>query len=392
MVLPGGLLGWMRRYLRWTVAAAVLAACGAALAVDELGTGAQLESVRAEIRRLETRLAELESQRRDAASERQRLDTQLQLAEARVRELELVTAGTGEEISRLRVEVASLAEQLERRRTVLARHLEMVALLGQPGPIQLFWDAVQGGDLDRAVGTVVALTDAQTRLMREYDRLQAERTARLADLSRALEAAERENQALAARRRELESVRRQVIATLNRVERSQRQTSSRLADLRQREEALERLLEVVGSRQRFTGHEDITPFRGALPWPADGTLVRRFGRHALPDYSAYTVCNGLRLNPPGGSAVSSVFPGVVAFARYFKGYGNMVVVDHGRDVFSLVAGLATIHVRVDQSVVMGTRLGLAAPPSDEGSLYVEIRVGGKPQDPLRWFQLKGESS
>ena len=85
--------------------------------------------------------------------------------------------------------------------------------------------------------------------------------------------------------------------------------------------------------------------------------------------------------------VKAVFPGVVAYARHFKGYGNMVVVDHGHDVYSLVAGLATIHARLDQRVAMGTRLGLAAPPTDEGNLYIEIRVGNTPEDPRRWLQL-----
>jgi septal ring factor EnvC (AmiA/AmiB activator) len=82
----------------------------------------------------------------------------------------------------------------------------------------------------------------------------------------------------------------------------------------------------------------------------------------------------------------------VAYARHFKGYGNMVVLDHGGGVYSLVAGLATIHVRVDQRVTMGMRLGLAPPPSDDGNIYLEFRVGEKPEDPRRWLQLKGESS
>jgi septal ring factor EnvC (AmiA/AmiB activator) len=65
----------------------------------------------------------------------------------------------------------------------------------------------------------------------------------------------------------------------------------------------------------------------------------------------------------------------------------MVVIDHGNDVYSLVAGLATIHVRVNQRVEMGLRLGLASPPSDNGNVYFEIRVGKKPEDPARWIQL-----
>ena len=74
-----------------------------------------------------------------------------------------------------------------------------------------------------------------------------------------------------------------------------------------------------------------------------------------------------------------------------KNLANMVVIDHGQNVYSLAAGLATIHVRVNQRVDMGLRLGLASPPSEEGNTYFEIRVGKKPQDPLRWLQLREES-
>jgi septal ring factor EnvC (AmiA/AmiB activator) len=121
-------------------------------------------------------------------------------------------------------------------------------------------------------------------------------------------------------------------------------------------------------------------------------VVQTFGRRRLAHYNTYTLCNGLRFEAPSSSPVVAVFPGVVAFARYFKGYGNMVVLDHGHDVYSLVSGLGTIHVRVDQRVAMGTRLGLASPPSERGNIYLEIRVNEEPEDPKRWLQLERGSS
>ena len=145
---------------------------------------------------------------------------------------------------------------------------------------------------------------------------------------------------------------------------------------------------VLASRERMTGKEDIRRYRGALPWPARGRVVQTFGRHYLPKYSTYTVCNGLRFDVDSGSPVRAVFPGVVAFARHFKGYGNMVVIDHGHEIYSLAAGLGTIHVRLNQNVTIGLQLGLAAPPKEDGNFYFEIRVAEEPQDPRRWLQLE----
>ena len=347
----------------------------------------QLETVRARIRALEAQLERLAAETSAVAREQERLNAELELAEARVRENELLLQASRDEAERLRRETVALADELAARRVVVARHLEMAALLGGPGPLQLLYDAARGGDLEEAVSTVAMLTAAQVRLLGEYDELAARHTERLASLSVTLERAQEEARALDRRRAELEAVRSRVDERLQQLASRQRTTGSRLADLRQREQALERLMDVLASRERLTGKEDIRRYRGALPWPVEGTVVRTFGRHYLPKYSTYTICNGLRYAAPGQAPVTAVFPGVVAYAQHFKGYGNMVVIDHGHEVYSLAAGLSSILVRVDQSVSMGTRLGLAAPPDDEGNVYFEIRAGGSPEDPRRWLQL-----
>jgi septal ring factor EnvC (AmiA/AmiB activator) len=372
------------RHVAVAVLALVLIAPEAG-AVD--ASAGQLEAVRSRIRELEGQLARLEAETSAAAREQETLAAELGLAEARVRENELVLDQSRAEAEQLRAETAALADELAARRALVAKHLEMTALLGVPGPLQLLFDAARGGDLEDAVSTVSMLTAGQVRLLEEYNQVTARHAERLAELSVTLERAEEESRALDLRRVELEAVQARVDARLRRLEQSQRATGDRLAELRQREQALGRLMAVLATRERLTGKDDVRRYRGALPWPVAGKLAQSFGRHYLPKYATYTVCNGLRFAAPGGAPVSAVFPGVVAYAQHFKGYGNMVVIDHGNEVYSLAAGLASIHVRVDQRVVMGTQVGLAAPPSDEGNVYFEIRAAGTPEDPRRWLQL-----
>jgi septal ring factor EnvC (AmiA/AmiB activator) len=355
-------------------------------------TDDQLSAVRERIGRLERDLGRLSAEAESAQQERLRLDAELELADARVREVELLLGRSGEEAKRLREEAAVLAEDLNSRRQALDRHLAVMALLGRPGPMQLFVDAYRGGMLEEAVGTVSVLTAGQIRLFEEYRVVRRQHAVRLAELSQTLDQARDEAQELEGRRQELDDVRTQVARHLASLERSRANTGASLDELRQREESLERLVGVLASRQRFSGKQDIRGYRGALPWPIEGRVVQNFGRQKLEKYSAYTVCNGIRFDAPSSSSVNAVFPGVVAYARYFKGYGNMVVLDHGNEIYSLVAGLGTIHVRVDQRVTMGMRLGLASPPKEGGNVYLEIRVAEKPEDPRRWLQLKGGSS
>ena len=367
-------------------------AMGALLATAASPANDQLTVVRERIDRLEQDLRRLSAEAESAERERRQLDAELELADARVREVELLLEGSGEEARRLRQEASVLAADLESRRQVLERHLEVMVLLGRPGPMQLFVDAYRGGMLEEAVGTVSVLTAGQIRLYEEYREVRRQHAVRLAELSQTLDQAHEEARALEDRRQELEDVRTQVARHLASLERSRANTGASLDDLREREAALERLVGVLASKKRFTGNEDIRGYRGALPWPAEGPVVQNFGRQRLEKYAAYTVCNGIRFDAPSSSAVNAVFPGVVAYARHFKGYGNMVVLDHGNDIYSLVAGLGTIHVRVDQRVTMGMRLGLASPPKEGGNVYFEIRVSEKPENPRRWLQLKGGSS
>jgi septal ring factor EnvC (AmiA/AmiB activator) len=364
----------------------------ASIASGASPTDNQLSAVRGKIDRLENDLQRLAEEAESTERERMQLDAELELADARVREVELLLAQSGEEATRLKQEAAALASDLDARRRTLDQHLEFMALLGRPGPLQLFVDAYRGGMLEEAVGTVSVLTAGQIRLFEEYREVRSQHSLRLAELSQTLDQARDEAAQLDQRRHELEDVRNEVARHLATLERSRARTGASLEELRVREASLERLVGVLASRQRFTGQEDIRGYRGALPWPVEGPVVQNFGRQKLEKYSAYTVCNGIRFDAPSSASVNAVFPGVVAYARYFKGYGNMVVLDHGNDIYSLVAGLGTIHVRVDQRVTMGMRLGLASPPKEGGNVYLEFRIAEKPEDPRRWLQLKGGSS
>lgn len=356
-------------------------------AEDRAPDDSQLRAVRERIQQFEKKLASIGLEAESARNDRDRLQTEVDLAEVRVEEVELELTSTRNEIVRLKNETAEISRDLERRRSWLATHLELVSLLGRPGPLQLIWDGARGGHLEDSVGVIVTLTSGQAQLVKEYNRMQAARAARQAELSRILERAGREMHELGERREALQVARGEMDRRIERLGRQERSAESQLKDMRAREAALERLLKVVSQKQSFAAKESIRRYRGALPWPAPGRVVLTFGKHFQAKYATYTVCNGLRLAVTPGAPVNALFPGQVAYARHFKGYGNMVVVDHGGEVFSLVAGLSSIHARLDQRVEMGTPLGIAGLEKEDGNLYLEIRVGGKPQDPKGWLRL-----
>src|SRR6266545_227777 len=90
--------------------------------------------------------------------------------------------------------------------------------------------------------------------------------------------------------------------------------------------------------------------KGRLSLPLKGEIFAGFGRHKHPEFNSYTVSNGISITAPTGSDIRSVYEGQVIFADYFKGYGNMVIVDHGGGYFSLYAHAAKVMKKVGATV------------------------------------------
>lgn len=133
----------------------------------------------------------------------------------------------------------------------------------------------------------------------------------------------------------------------------------------------------------------LKPLRGDLDWPLSGTVRRRFDP-ASPRRTG--TANGIEIAAPEGTPARAVHAGVVAFADTFAGFGNLVILDHGLDTFSVYGNLLDIAVkkgaRVDRGQTVGGVGAPSAAPAGGSGLYFELRVDGQPVDPLQWFRNK----
>ena len=128
--------------------------------------------------------------------------------------------------------------------------------------------------------------------------------------------------------------------------------------------------------------------RGKLTFPVDrGRIEVRFGRTLDPRFGTVTLQRGVDIRSPQGTRVRAVWAGKVVHAGWFKGYGNLLIVDHGDGFFSLAAHLDALEKAVGDEVAQGDEVGTVG---DTGSLkgaylYFELRDGQKPLDPERWL-------
>ena len=127
--------------------------------------------------------------------------------------------------------------------------------------------------------------------------------------------------------------------------------------------------------------------KGKLPHPAPGVIEVGFGRVVNPRFNTVTVQKGVDIRAPAGTPVKAVAEGTVAYAGWLRGYGNLLILDHGGGYHSLVAHLSSVTPGVGERVAAGDPVGeVGETGSLKGAyLYFEIRRSGQALDPAPWL-------
>jgi len=128
----------------------------------------------------------------------------------------------------------------------------------------------------------------------------------------------------------------------------------------------------------------IRPFRGDLDWPVAQTGNRRAARSGTSAASS-----GIEITAPEGAPVMAIHDGIVAFAGSFGGFGNLLIVDHGAQNFSLYGNLLEMSVHKGDRVERGQPIGsVGLAPAGSSELHFELRIDGQSVDPLQWLKKR----
>jgi septal ring factor EnvC (AmiA/AmiB activator) len=151
--------------------------------------------------------------------------------------------------------------------------------------------------------------------------------------------------------------------------------------------AMIRLAEQEKKSAKKAAREQVTGDRNRLPWPLQGQVLARFGSQKHPQFGTSIFRRGIDIAARVGDEVRAVDGGQVAKADWFKGYGKLVIIDHGGGMYTLYGHLSQLEVNNGDRVERGQVIGLAG---DTGSLkgaklYFEVRRNGAAEDPLLWL-------
>ncbi len=319
----------------------------------------QLEAVREDLERLNRQLGQLERSREDLA--RRIEDNERQAEEAQSR-------------------IENLRTRVEQRLVVLYKE-------GESGPLSLIFSPQSPARraeqydymarilehdrelLERFRAEVRQLEQARSRLLALRDEQQQVLNATRQNRDTARDAARLQKQLLTAARQEQKALSRQ------------------LDELKEQARGLSELVKKLESQQAraYTDSGNFVDLKGRLPWPVKGRVNYGFGQQKHPQLGTTFDSHGIEIAIESAQPVKAVADGRVIYANWFKGYGNLLILDHGQSYYTLYAQNARLTKGVGDVVARGETLGFSGLPGSNG-IYFEIRKGGTPQDPGSWLR------
>ena len=370
------------------VLAALLLGTAVGGRADELaGTRQRLAEIE---RRIQETAATADAKRRKEqalSADLQTLEEESRQLEARVAKHQASLRQLGDRIAaetrhaaELQTSVAALAGKVSERLAALYK-------LSDGGLLRILFGTTSPARLAENYDYFGRIVGRDRALIADYRRQLQERQASLQQLA-ALR--QQEEATLAASRKERNTLaeagalKERVLAELRR---ERRQLDQELSDLRERARRLAELvktLESAKSSEYSQKSGDFVAQQGRLRWPLDGPVEVPFGKTRHPELGTLRDSQGIEIGCDPGRPIRAVWSGRVIFANWFKGYGNLLIIDHGNSYYSLYAQATSLAKHVGETVTAGDTLGQTGYEGTH-SFYFEIRHSDIPLDPEAWL-------
>ncbi|MEX0695846.1 MAG: peptidoglycan DD-metalloendopeptidase family protein [Rhodospirillales bacterium] len=355
---------------------------------DRIGAEkAAAEAARARAEIMGRDIVSLQNELVSAASAVQRHETQVSALQNRLQALERLRENKTHDLREGRVKFGRVLAAMQR----LAQY-PPEALIAQPTkPADMVRTAIllrsAVGEIDRQAST---LREELIFLARARDEI-ASREIALTETTELLDRERRRLGALMARKKVLK----------RRADTQAEEADQRIAELAGKAKTLRDLLEGIKqersrARKAPQGADrkadqasrvvpSLRPFskaKGSLSLPATGKINGRYGEMTEAGLSR----KGMTIATPSGAQVTATYDGTVVYAGKFRGYGLLLIIEHGEGYHSLLAGMTRIDVEQGRTVLAGEPVGVMEQgASGQPVLYVELRRDGQPINPLPWL-------
>lgn len=280
--------------------------------------------------------------------------------------------------------------KMDQLQSTLKVHMRSAYAMGRQGELKLLLSQEDPATVSRVITYFRFLSEARaTGIRNAADQLKMLEKLEQ-EISRQTEALEKLK---AQRLREAENLGKTRIArteALVQLKKDIRRKDRELGRLKKDEQRLQRLIDNISEALAASASEleDQTSFakrKGRLQWPVHGKLVIRYGQNRKVGNLKW---RGVLISAPEGSDIYAVSQGRVAFADWLRGFGLLIILEHGDGYMSLYGYNQLLHKEVGDWVSEGeliSNVGISGGRIEPG-LYFELRHKGRPVNPAAWFQ------
>ena len=317
--------------------------------------------------------------------------------------------GVESNLDRTGREIGRVTDEANRKKQEIERRLASLYKAGELGAVRMFFSAESFPQMAENIRYMRSILGNDKKIFAEYNEKIAELGRLKLDLERDAVKKERIKDGIALKKREIEQEKTKKAAYLVKVRQDRKSYEVSLKELQVNAARLQTMmnrLEALSRRKLSSRHEkpggklkplpELPPVpdrgfasqKGRMSLPVRGEVVETYGKHKHPEFNSYTFSKGLSISAGSGTEIRAIYEGSVIFADYFKGFGNMIIVDHGGGYFSLYAHASKILKKVGAEVARNESVATVGDvDSVRGPmLYFEIRHQGKPVDPAGWVR------
>jgi len=292
------------------------------------------------------------------------------------------------EIKKLKKSRSKQQRQLLQENDILTQQIYTAFTLGKQEKLKLLFSPKNPGELQRNLVYYQYFSEARAILI-ETVKININKILETeVSINKSRLELEKSHQLLKNQKAQLEkdkAKRKQIISSLN------QQIKKQGGNLVRLEDEASQLQELISSIQEIlieipdpkVDRRAFAKLRGQLAWPVDGKVKKLFGRQKRPSNLLW---QGIMIYAPAGNHVRAVSHGRVAFADWLRGFGYLIIIDHGNSYLSLYGHNESLFKSAGEWVESGDIIGSigSSGGQQKPGLYFEIRKKGKPQNPTRW--------
>ncbi len=333
----------------------------------------------------------------------------LEQKEADLGRLSIDLRGVESSLDRTGREIHKVTGEANHKRLEIERRLSSLYKAGELGALRMFFSAESFPQLAENIRYMKSILENDKRIFVEYNQKIDQLKSLKSELERDALKKERIMTGIEEKKREIEKEKSKKAAYLGKVRQDRKSYEASLKELQANASRLQAMitrLEALSRRKLSSRHEapgsklkplaELPPVpdrgfasqKGRMSLPVRGEVIESYGKHKHAEFNSFTFSKGLSISAVSGTEIKTIYEGTVIFADYFKGFGNMMVVDHGGGYFSLYAHASRLTKKVGAEVTRHETIGTVGDvDSSKGSiLYFEIRHQGKPVDPAGWVR------